>query len=120
MPTKKQKMASEILAKNPAITPSNALIMAGYSKVNVGHNMAKILMADGMLNLQEVYRFELTNRNIGPDKLARLIGKGLKDKDPKTVIQYIDKAEKILELSVDRPDTAIQVNLGAELEKLAE
>jgi len=118
--TKKQKLASEILAKNPAITPSNALIMAGYSKKNVGHNVTKILMADGMLNLREVYKYELSNRNVDPNRLARLIHIGLKDKDPKIVLQYIDKAEQALEISKEAADTAIQINLSSEINELAE
>ena len=120
MPTKLQKRASEILASNKSITPSNALIMAGYSKNNVDKNVRTIWGSDGMLNLKAVYQYELIKKGITPKKLAQVLQKGLKDQDKKVVLAYSIEAKKDLEIANDTPDTAIQINLGEDISKLAD
>ena len=108
------------MRSNPTIKPSIALLSAGYSAKTVGANMRGILDSKGLASLRDVYQYEIIRKGITPKKLADLMKKGLKDQDKKVVALYMDKAEQALEISKEAPDTAIQINLGTELEQLAE
>ena len=104
---------------NPHIKPKDALLSAGYSDKSVMGSMPKLLDSKGLVNLREVYQYELIQKGVTPKKLALIMQKGLKDKDNKTVLAYSIEAKKDLEVTTDTPDTAIQINLGAELEDYA-
>jgi hypothetical protein len=120
LPTKLQKRALEVIRKNPTISLYKALVLAGYSEKTALNPTANVVGSKGMANLQDVYKYEIIQKGITPKKLAHLLKKGLKDQDKKTVLAYIDKAEQALELSKEAPDTAIQINLGEDINRLAE
>ena len=104
---------------NPHIKPSVALLSAGYSKSSIVGSMPKILDGKGLVNLREVYQYELIKKGITGKFLAKIMKKGLKDQDKKTVLAYSVEVKKDLEISKDTPDTAIQINLGEEIRELA-
>ena len=120
MPTKLQKRADEIMRANPNILPSRALLSAGYSAKSVEGSLPKILDSKGLVSLREVYQYELIKKGITGKFLAKIMKKGLKDQDKKTVLAYSIEAKKDLEISKDNVDTAIQINLGSEISELAE
>ena len=120
MPTKLQKRASAIMKANPHIKPSEALLSAGYSEKSVGSSVPRLLDSKGLANLRDVYQYELIKKGITPKLLAKLTKTGLKDKDTKVVLSYMESAKKDLEISQDTPDTAIQINLGEDISKLAD
>ena len=119
MPTILQKRAFEIMRKNPAIKPSDALIRAGYSAKSLLGGVSKHIESKGFANLQDVYRFELVSKGITPKLLARQTKEGIKSVDLKTRLPYIVEAKKDLGMVQDAPDTLIQVNLSQEIDKLA-
>ena len=105
---------------NPGIKPSVALLSAGYSGKNILANEAGILDSKGLVGLRDVYQYELIKKGITGKFLARIMKKGLKDQDKKTVLAYAIEAKRDLEISKDSVDTAIQINLGSEINELAE
>ena len=120
MPTKLQERAVAIMKENPAITPAKAMIMAGYTDKSALNAKANLIDSKGFQNLGDIYQYEVTRKGITPKFLAKKLKEGLTDQDKKVVAVYHDKAEKVLELSKDTPDTAIQINLGSEVADYAE
>ena len=120
MPTKLQRRANEIMLANPNIKPSVALLSAGYSEKSVVGGVPRLIDSKGLTNLREVYQYELIKKGITGKFLAKIMKKGLKDQDKKTVLAYSIEAKKDLEISKDNVDTAIQINLGSEISELAE
>ena len=120
MATQLQKRASEIMLANPHIKPKDALLSAGYSPNSLVGGVTKLVDAKGLVNLREVYQYELIKKGITPKLLAKKLKEGLKDPDSKVVLAYSIEAKKDLEIATDTPDTAIQINLGEDISKLAD
>lgn len=120
MATKLQERALEIIRKNPDISKSKALILAGYSDKTALNPTANVIGSKGFSNLRELYQFELAQKGVNPKLLAKILKKGLKDQDKKTVLAYAIEAKKDLEISKESVDTAVQINLSKDIDKYAE
>ena len=119
MATKLQERAFQVIKKNPEIPAYKALILAGYSERNALKNGTKILETKGFNELQSIYKYEIIRKCITPKFLAKTIKVGIKDKDAKTRLAYLQEVQKALNLSQDTPDVAVQVNIAKELEDYA-
>ncbi len=120
MATKLQERAVAIKRENPGYSISYCMVMAGYSKKTATHPKADFLESKGVMNLQELLRFELVSKGITPKLIAKQTKEGIKSEDLKTRLPYLIEAKKDLGMSEETPDTAIQINLGKDLEALAE
>ena len=120
MATKLQRRANEIMMANPGIKPKDALLSAGYSEKSVVGGVPRLIDSKGLVGLRDVYQYELIKKGITGKFLARIMKKGLKDQDKKTVLAYAIEAKKDLEIANESVDTAIQINLGSEINELAE
>ena len=117
--TKLQERAFQVIKKNPDIPAYKALILAGYSERNALKNGTKILETKGFKDLQDIYKYEIIRHGVTPKVLAKTLKVGVKDKDAKTRLAYLQEVQKALNLSQDTPDVAVQVNIAKELEDYA-
>jgi hypothetical protein len=108
------------MKENPSIPITKAMIMSDYSEGYSKTGQAKLLESKGFANLRDVYQYELVKKGVTPKLLAKKLKEGLTDQDKRVVAIYHDKAEKVLELSKDTPDTAIQINLSDEVKEYAQ
>ncbi len=118
-PTKLQIRAFEIIKQNPAMPLYKALVLAGYARKNAIGHTGKIVGSKGMESLQNLYKYEIVRKGVTPKFLAKKLKDGLKDKDKKTALAYLQEAQRALDISTDVPDVAIQVNLSPDLEEYA-